>query len=103
MSRPLVVTIPHSLGKEEAMRRLKTGFAQLKEKSGGTLAAADMSWQDSKAAFSLSMFGQSASGDLEVLEDSVRLEIVLPWFLQMIAEKAKALIQKQGHLMLEKK
>jgi hypothetical protein len=40
MSRPLVVSIPHSLGKEEAMRRLKTGFAQLKEKSGGTLAAA---------------------------------------------------------------
>ena len=24
MSRPLVVSIPHSLGKEEAMRRLKT-------------------------------------------------------------------------------
>ena len=103
MSRPLVVSIPHSLGREEAMRRLKTGFAQLKEKSAGALAAADMTWQDNKAAFSLSLFGQSAGGDLEVLEDSVRLEIVLPWFLQLIAEKAKALIQRQGHLMLEKK
>ena len=85
------------------MRRLKTGFAQLKEKSGGALVAADMQWQDNKAAFSLAMFGQSATGILEVLADSVRLEIVLPWFLQAIAEKAKALIQKQGHLMLEKK
>ena len=25
MSAPLVVSIPHSLGREEAMRRLKTG------------------------------------------------------------------------------
>ena len=26
MSAPLVVSIPHSLGREEAMRRLKTGL-----------------------------------------------------------------------------
>jgi hypothetical protein len=103
MSRPLVVSIPHSLGKEEAIRRLKGGLTQLKERSGNQLAAVDTQWDDNKASFSLSLLGQSASGNLEVLEDSVRLEIVLPWFLQMIAEKAKALIQKQGHLMLEKK
>jgi hypothetical protein len=103
MSRPLVVSIPHSLGKEEAIRRLKGGLTQLQETSGNKLAAVDAQWSDNKASFSLSIFGQSASGDLEVMEDSVRLEIQLPWFLQMIAEKAKALIQKQGHLMLEKK
>jgi hypothetical protein len=103
MSRPLVVSIPHSLGKEEAMRRLKTGLTQLKEKSGNQIAAIDAQWAENKATFSLSMLGQSASGNLEVLEDSVRLEVVLPWFLQMIAEKARALIQKHGHLMLEKK
>ena len=28
MSAPLVVSIPHSLGREEAMRRLKTGLAR---------------------------------------------------------------------------
>jgi hypothetical protein len=103
MSRPLVVSIPHSLGKEEAMRRLKTGLAQLKEKSGNQIAAIDTQWAENKASFSLALLGQRANGNLEVLEDSVRLEVVLPWFLQMIAEKAKALIQKQGHLMLEKK
>jgi Putative polyhydroxyalkanoic acid system protein (PHA_gran_rgn) len=103
MSRPLVVTIPHSLGKEEAIRRLKGGLLQLKERTGDKLVAVDTHWDDNKASFSLSMFGQSASGNLEVMDDSVRLEVQLPWFLQMIAEKAKALIQKQGHLMLEKK
>jgi hypothetical protein len=29
--------------------------------------------------------------------------VQLPWLLAMVAEKAKALIQKQGTLMLEKK
>jgi hypothetical protein len=38
-----------------------------------------------------------------VAEDSVRVEVQLPWMLSMVAEKAKGLIQKQGTLMLEKK
>ena len=28
MSHPLIVSIPHQLGREEAMRRLKTGLAR---------------------------------------------------------------------------
>ena len=28
MTKPLVVSIPHSLGREEAVRRLKTGLAR---------------------------------------------------------------------------
>jgi hypothetical protein len=37
------------------------------------------------------------------MEDSVRVEVNLPWLLSMVADKAKAMIQKQGTLMLEKK
>jgi hypothetical protein len=29
MSEPLVVSIPHRLGKDEALRRLKTGIAEV--------------------------------------------------------------------------
>jgi hypothetical protein len=32
----------------------------------------------------------------------VRLEVQLPWVLALIANKAKALVEKQGRLMLEK-
>jgi hypothetical protein len=38
-----------------------------------------------------------------VMQDSVRVELVLPWILAMVAEKARGFIQKQGTLMLEKK
>jgi len=35
MTKPLVVSIPHSLGRDEAMRRLKTGtFARRFQRAG---------------------------------------------------------------------
>jgi len=37
-----------------------------------------------------------------VAEDHVRLEVYLPWMLSFLANKAKALVQKEGRLMLEK-
>jgi hypothetical protein len=41
-------------------------------------------------------------GTGDVAEDHVRLEVQLPWLLSMLANKAKALVEKQGKLMLEK-
>jgi hypothetical protein len=32
MSKPLVVSIPHSLGREEAVRRLKTGLGSIPQR-----------------------------------------------------------------------
>jgi hypothetical protein len=43
------------------------------------------------------------SGGIDVADDHVRLEVVLPWLLAMIAEKIQPLIRKEGTLMLDKK
>ena len=69
MSKPLVVSIPHQLGKDEAIRRLKGGLGHLKEKTDGKLAAVEDSWSDNRADFRLAVLGQTASGNLEVLEE----------------------------------
>ena len=103
IAKPLTVSIPHDLGKTEARRRLELGFVQAKQQFAGHLAKVDESWEGDRMTFAVGVFGQNVSGNLEVLEDSVKLEVQLPWFLRTIAEKAKALIQKQGQLMLEKK
>jgi hypothetical protein len=39
---------------------------------------------------------------VDVAEDHVKLEVQLPWLLSILANKAKALVAKQGRLMLEK-
>jgi hypothetical protein len=103
MTKPLIVSIPHSLGKAEATRRLQTGMGKMKQQLAGPIASFDEEWQEDRMTFKVGAMGQSISGHLDVQEDAVRVEVQLPWILSMIAEKARGYIQKQGTLLLEKK
>jgi hypothetical protein len=103
MSKPLVVTIPHSLGKAEASRRLKSGIARIRTTFASKLAVLDESWSGDRLDFRVGLFGQETNGTIDVGENEVRLEVMLPWVLAALAEKAKALVHKHGQLMLEKK
>jgi len=47
--------------------------------------------------------GQTISGTMDVLGDMVKLDIVLPGMLGMIAGKIRDQLQKRGQLLLEKK
>ena len=103
MSKPLVVSIPHQLGKDEAMRRLKSGLSHVRTSFGGVFTLTEEIWTGEHLQFRAGALGQATSGVIDVADDHVRVEVQLPWLLAQLAEKAKTLIQKQGHLMLEKK
>lgn len=103
MSKPLVVTISHHLGRDEAIRRLKTGLGSAQAKFGQFLAVQEETWTDNRLQFRLSALAQSVSGSIDVYEDYVRLEVVLPWLLAKLAEKIQPLIQREGTLLLDKK
>ena len=103
MSKPVVVSIPHQLGKEEALRRLQGGMGRLRSQFGDKLGTIEDTWTGDHADFRVSVLGQSVTGGVDVMESEVRVEVQLPWMLAMVAEKAKGLIQKQGTLLLEKK
>jgi len=47
--------------------------------------------------------GQQTSGTITVAEDHVKVDVMLPWALGLLAEKATALIRSRGQLMLDKK
>ena len=47
--------------------------------------------------------GQSAAGTIEVLEDSLRIEVTLPWLLAKLSEKFLPALKKETALLLEKK
>lgn len=103
MAKPLVVSIPHNLGKAEATRRLHGGMMHLKAQFSDKIASIEESWAEDRMTFHLGAMGQTIAGHLDVMEDQVRVEVQLPWILSMVAEKAKGFIRKQGTLMLEKK
>ena len=101
MSAPLVVSIPHRLGREEATRRLKTGLTRAAS-SISVLNVDEERWEQDRMIFRIRAFGQAASGHLDVADDHVRVEVTLPWLLQRFAEAAKAAIQNRGKLLLTK-
>ena len=103
MSKPLVVIIPHNLGKAEATRRLRTGIGHVRSSFSSSLMVLDEAWTGDRLAFRVAVLKQEARGNIDVADQEVRLEVELPWLLAKLADKAKALIQKQGRLMLEKK
>ena len=103
MSQPLVVSIPHRLGRQEATRRLKTGLADARANYAQWLTLEEEIWNGDSVQFRVRALGQSAGGKIDILDDHVRLEVTLPWLLGKIAEKILPTIRKEGTLLLEKK
>lgn len=102
MSAPLVVSIPHRLGREEAVRRIKGGLSRAAA-SVPVLSVDEERWEGDRMFFRVRAIGQAASGQIDVADDHVRLEVTLPWLLQRFAEKAQSLIRERGQLLLTKK
>ncbi len=102
MSAPLIVSIPHRLGREEATRRLKAGLGRAAA-SVPVLKVDEERWEDNRMIFRIHALGQAASGHLDVADDHVRLEVTLPWLLQRFAEIAQVAIQNRGKLLLTKR
>ena len=102
MATPLIVSIPHSLGREEATRRLKNGLTRAAA-SVPVLVVDEERWEDNRMIFRVRALGQVASGHLDVADDHVRVEVTLPWLLQRFAEVAQVAIQKRGNLLLTKR
>src|SRR5712671_4693929 len=102
MSAPLVVSIPHRLGREEASRRLKAGLTRAAS-SLPVLTVDEERWEDNRMIFRVRALGQAASGHVDVADDHVRVEVVLPWLLQRFAEAAQIAIRNRGNLLLTKR
>ena len=101
MAEPLVVIIPHRLGKYEAVRRLKEGLGRAKTEFAWLLSLEEEVWTEDRLTFRAAALGQRASGIIDVYENVVRLEVTLPWLLARFAHAAQRVIGHKGQLMLE--
>jgi hypothetical protein len=103
MSRPLVVSIPHHLGREEAARRIKAGLGHVRTHYSALLTIHEETWAGERLAFDVRALGQRVTGSIDVADDHVRLEVTLPWLLAKLVKGFAPAIRKEGTLMLEKK
>jgi hypothetical protein len=103
MSDTVTVVVGHRLGKDEAVRRLKEGFARTSGHFGGMIAMEQESWEGDTLRFRMRALGQSAAGTIEVLEDALRVDVSLPWLLAKAAKRLLPILRKEATLLLEKK
>jgi hypothetical protein len=47
--------------------------------------------------------GQVAAGNVQVGDDTVRLEVTLPWLLHKFGQAVQRTIEGRGRILLEKK
>lgn len=100
MSKPVVVNIPHELGRAEARRRIDEGVGKLTSQIGA-VGDVQQAWKDDVLHFSLQAIGQTVTGTIVVLDREVRLEVHLPGIFAMIAGKVKGRLKEQGQILLE--
>ncbi len=103
MTTPIVVTLPHQLGRAEARRRIETGFGEMiKALPGGTGHSSER-WEGDRLVFSVGALAQTIAGVIDVGDAAVTMEIQLPGVLGLIASGLKDRLQKAGQLLLTKK
>ena len=100
MSQPVVVSIPHQLGRAEARKRIAEGVGRLTQQFAA-MGEVKHAWEGDVLRFTVATMGQMVTGLIDVGETAVRLEVVLPGFLAMIANKVKGRLQKEGQVLLE--
>ena len=102
MAGPLVVIIPHRLGKDEALRRMKPALGKA-SLHFPVLKVEEEAWSGDRVDFRVRALGEVVRGNVQVGEDNVRFEVTLPWLLQKFGEVVQKTIQGRGGILLDKK
>src|SRR6266850_6832711 len=102
MPQPLLVSIPHKLGQQEARRRLDSGIGRLRSELSALLSGLDYHWEGDTLNFVASAMWQRITGRIEVLDDVVRVEIDLPWIMQLLRDTIARQVRGRGVALLGK-
>jgi hypothetical protein len=102
VSDTVTAMVGHGLGKVEAVRRLREGFARTNGHLG-PIAIEQETWDGDTLRFRVRALGQTAAASIEVLEDALRIEVTLPVLLAKVARRFLPILRKETTLLLEKK
>jgi len=101
MSQPLIVSIPHRIGRLEARRRVDSGIGRLQPELNALLSGLDYRWEGDTLNFAASAMWQRITGRIEVLDDVVRVEVDLPWIMRLLGDTIAKRMRGRGVALLE--
>ncbi len=97
----LTISLPHQLGLAEAKRRISELGSHFQGQAGGMLKSVEQHWEGDTLHFHVAAAGQTISGTAHVAEQTVNLDIALPWMLSLLAGTVKKQIEQQARDVLE--
>ena len=90
MSKSILITIPHVLGKDEARRRIVVEIDQLKSAYIDKFAYSEVHWIGDAADIRVVALTQEIKAHINVAAEYVHVEILLPWLLATLASKIES-------------
>ena len=93
MSNAIVITLPHNLGAQEAKRRIAERVDRLRHDYIDKLAYSEVNWNVDTADVRVVAFGQTVTGTISVMPDSLRIEVQLPLILAILAGKIQGVLK----------
>ena len=100
MSQPIDVDLPHSLGKDEARRRIANTVHKLEQPIPGG-AKVQSGWSGDQLNLTVAAMGESVNASIDVHDKSVHLKVLLPGMLGMFSGIVQAALQRKGSVLLE--
>jgi hypothetical protein len=100
MQQPINVDLPHSLGRDEARRRIAGNIHTLKDHIPGGAAQVDSSWAGDDLTLVIHAMGQAVEARIGVDERVVHVGVLLPGMLAIFARPIEAMLQKKGGALL---
>ena len=99
---PISFDLPHSLGAEEARRRIDGGVGNLTDHIPGA-AEVRSAWSGDQLGLQVLAMGQEVNARLDVQERVVRVEMLLPPALSFLSKPIELAMRRGGEAMLEDK
>src|SRR5215218_6757062 len=100
MSQPIEVDLPHKLGKDEARRRIANNVHKLQDHIPGG-AQVQSGWSGDQLNLEVAAMGQQVTAAIDVLDNVVKLRVILPGMLGMFSGLIQSTLQKKGGVLLE--
>lgn len=94
------VSVPHNLGKDEAIQRLQGMLSSVKENYGNQVSDLQENWTADGGTFSFKAMGFKISGVLTVTDDDMRVQAEFPWAAKPFQSTIEAAIRERAERLL---
>jgi hypothetical protein len=100
MPKPITITLPHKLTQAEIKGRLESALAEARGHYPAYAGSLRETWTANRMDFMVSAMGQAVTGRIDVLPDTLQIQVDLPVFLAMMADAIRNRLENEGRKLL---